>query len=182
MHFYNDDCNRVLTEQVLPRFTYESYRKALCILDPYGLTLDWRTVEMAGKLRTVEVFVNFPIMDINRNCKRERLEQISPEHQRRMDAFWGDRSWHDVMFSPSRQMGLEGFDMLEKDKQSNERLAEAYRTRLGSVAQFAYVPSPMPMRNSKGAILYYLFFASPKETADKIVSDIFAQYHNYTPH
>lgn len=31
----------------------------------------------------------------------------------------------------------------------------------------------MPMRNSKGAVVYYLYFASPNKTGGKIVTDIF---------
>ncbi len=41
---------------------------------------------------------------------------------------------------------------------------------------FERVPDPLPMRNSKGAIVYYLFFASQKDTAEHIVLDIFRKY------
>jgi three-Cys-motif partner protein len=177
---YNDDCNRVLTEQVLPRFSYESFRKALCLLDPYGLSLKWQTVEMAGRLRSVEVFINFPVMGINRNVKQQDLGHVTSENLSRMDAFWGDRSWHDAMFRPSAQANFVWAEA-EKDKQSGDDLAEAYRVRLHQVAGFAYVPAPIPMRNSKGNTVYYLFFASPNKTANRIVSEIFAKYRDYTP-
>jgi hypothetical protein len=36
------------------------------------------------------------------------------------------------------------------------------------VAGFGFVPEPLPMRNSKKAIVYYLFFASPKAVAERI--------------
>jgi hypothetical protein len=36
----------------------------------------------------------------------------------------------------------------------------------------------MPMRNTKGAIVYYLFFASPKAVAANIVEDIFEKYRD----
>lgn len=177
---YNDDCNRVLVEQVLPRFSFTSFRKALCLLDPYGLSLEWQTVQMAGKLRSVEVFINFPIMGINRNVKRQDLGQVTSENLHHMDAFWGDRSWYDAMFRPSTQTDF-GWTEAEKDKQSNADLAEAYRTRLREVAGFAHVPTPIPMRNSKGNTVYYLFFATPNKTAHGIVSEIFAKYRDYTP-
>jgi hypothetical protein len=32
------------------------------------------------------------------------------------------------------------------------------------------------MRNSNGAVVYYLFFASQKDTAENIVLDIFKKY------
>ena len=38
------------------------------------------------------------------------------------------------------------------------------------------LPPPLPMRNAKGAIVYYLFFASQVEVAEGIVRDIFAKY------
>jgi len=38
------------------------------------------------------------------------------------------------------------------------------------------VAEPLPMRNSKGAIVYYLFFASQKPVAEKIIKHIFEQY------
>ena len=57
-------------------------------------------------------------------------------------------------------------------------VVNAFRHRLREVAGFKYVPEPMPMRNSKGAVVYYLFFASPNRTGGKIVTDIFDKYRN----
>jgi hypothetical protein len=34
------------------------------------------------------------------------------------------------------------------------------------------------MRNTRGAVVYYLFFASPNRTGDKIVRDIFNKYRD----
>ena len=34
------------------------------------------------------------------------------------------------------------------------------------------------MRNTKGAVVYYLFFASPKPVAAKIVQSIFNKYRD----
>jgi len=52
---------------------------------------------------------------------------------------------------------------------------------LQNIAHFVHVPAPIPMRNSKGNTVYYLFFASPNRTANRIVSEIFAKYSAYTP-
>ena len=38
------------------------------------------------------------------------------------------------------------------------------------------MPEPMPMRNTKGGVVYYLFFASPNEKGAKIVGDICRKY------
>lgn len=60
----------------------------------------------------------------------------------------------------------------------NEEIARAFQERLHKVAGFKNVPDPIPMRNSKGAIVYYLFFASPKPVAQDIVAQIFDKYKN----
>ncbi len=36
------------------------------------------------------------------------------------------------------------------------------------------LPEPIPMRNSNGAIVYYLFFAAQQPVAANIVTDIFS--------
>jgi three-Cys-motif partner protein len=68
------------------------------------------------------------------------------------------------------------FDL--EEKASNDEIAEAYRKRLVDVAGFEFVPQPIPMRNSIGKTIYYLFFASPKEAGAKIARHIFKKYRD----
>src|SRR4030095_36571 len=65
-----------------------------------------------------------------------------------------------------------------EERTSNEALADAFRERLKTIAGFEYVPPPMPMKNSKGAVLYYLYFAAQKPVASRIVRAIFKKYQN----
>jgi len=168
---YEADCNKVLLESVFPRAKYEDYRRALCLLDPYGLHLDWKVVYAAGHMRSIEIFLNFPLMDMNMNVFWRNPDKVRPDQASRMDAFWGDRSWREAAYT--KTPGLFG-DMEEKAE--GDVIAEAFRKRLREVAGFKYVPCAMPMRNTKGAVVYYLFFASPNETGAKIVKDIFGRY------
>jgi hypothetical protein len=39
-----------------------------------------------------------------------------------------------------------------------------------------FVAEPLPMKNSTNAVVYYLFFASQKTVAQKIIDDIFKNY------
>lgn len=172
VHVYEGDCNTVLLQTVFPQVRFEDYRRGLCLLDPYGLHLNWKAIETAGRtMRSIELFLNFPVADMNRNVLWRNPEGVDPADLARMNAFWGDESWKDVAYS--RQPGLFG-EMLEKE--DNDAVAEGFRKRLREVAGFKHVPSPMPMRNSKGAIVYYLFFASQNPVAEGIVTDIFSKY------
>lgn len=174
VNLYNGDSNRILREQILPRFSYEKRTRALCLLDPYKLTLDWSVLMQAGGSRAVEVFVNFPVMHMNRNCKKQHMEDILPGELAAMNAFWGDGSWHEAMFRDSGQLSFFGDSDLAKNE--NKDLVKAYCARLKNVAKFGFVAEPLPMRNSKGAVVYYLIFAGPNQTGWKIVQDIYQGY------
>jgi three-Cys-motif partner protein len=172
--FYKADSNQVMLESVLPRFSYAKRTRALCVLDPYALTLDWKVVCAAGGSRAVEVFINFPVHHMNRNCKQEDVSRVLPGELAVMDRFWGDRSWHATMFRPSAQTSLFGDEM--KDKTENRDLVNVYCQRLKDIAGFGFVADPLPMRNSRQAIVYYLIFAGPNKTGWKIVQDIYRKY------
>ena len=73
---YSEDCNKVLLKEVFPRADYSRYKRALCLLDPYDINLTWDVIEAAGKAKSIEIFVNFMIMDINRNALRKRVEEL----------------------------------------------------------------------------------------------------------
>lgn len=171
----NGDCNLLLLTQVFPQIRYEDFRRGLVVLDPYGMQLDWPVMETAGKSRAIEIFLNFPIMDMNRNALWRNPEAVSEAGIARMTSFWGDDSWRQIAYKKRR--GL--FEDIS-EKQDNEAVVQAFAKRLRDVAGFKFVAEPMPMRNTRGAVVYYLFFAGPNATGPKIVSDIFGKHANRT--
>ncbi|MDI7266658.1 MAG: three-Cys-motif partner protein TcmP [Myxococcota bacterium] len=175
VHLLAGDCNQVLLDKVFPHVRWDQYRRGLCLLDPYGLHLDWRVIEAAGRMNSIDLFLNFPIMDINRNALWRNPAGVDPADAERMTAFWGDDSWCEVVYRPARQVGFD-FAGAEVEKAANAEVAEAFRKRLQQQAGFKRVPEPMPMRNSTGAVVYYLYFASQKDVAEKVAVDIFARH------
>jgi three-Cys-motif partner protein len=169
---YQGDCNTILLEKIFPRVLWKDFRRGLCILDPYGLDLKWPVIYTAGKMRSLDIFLNFPVADMNRNVLWRNPEKVDDSQKERMNSFWGDETWREAAY----RTDLNFFN--EPEKQSNDDIAEAFRKRLKVVAGFARVPKPIPMRNSRGAIVYYLFFASQKNAAEDIVFDIFKKYEN----
>ena len=174
VHIYSGDCNEILLNEVFPKVQFKQFRRGLCLLDPYGLHLNWEVIKTAGEMKTLDMFLNFPIMDMNRNALWKVPERIDADSTAvaRMNAFWGDDSWRDIAYTSERSL----FGILEKE--DNEKVAEGFRERLQTVAGFKDVPKPIPMRNSRGAIVYYLFFASQKAVAGKIVKHIFDKYRS----
>jgi three-Cys-motif partner protein len=171
VHLLPGDCNALLLERVFPRVRYQDYRRGLCLLDPYGLDLAWDVVTTAGGMGSLEMFLNFPVLDMNRNVLWRDPERVDSGDVARMTRFWGDDSWRGVMYSTTGNL----FGWQEKSG-DNGTIALAFQKRLKEVAGFKHVPDPLPMRNSTGNTVYYLFFASQNLTGDKIVKDIFRKY------
>jgi three-Cys-motif partner protein len=173
VHLYHGDCNVVLLQEVFPKVQFKQYRRGLCLLDPYKLTLEWKVIQEAGSMGSLDIFINFPIHDINRTVLWHNREQVSPANIARMNSYWGDDSWRNIAYEESTP---DLFGNTDFEKISNERFADAFRERLRKVAGFRKVPKPLAMRNSKGATVYYLFFASQKGTAEEIVKYIFEKF------
>ncbi|MGA8151287.1 MAG: three-Cys-motif partner protein TcmP [Terriglobales bacterium] len=167
---YEGDCNRVLIDRIFPTLHFESYRRALCLLDPYGLNLKWQVILQAGQLGTIDMFLNFPVMGMNRNVLWRNPERVDPKRISRFNEFWGDGSWEQAAYSTTDNL----FGIPEKA--TNEAVVTAFQKRLIEVAGFKRVPDPLPMRNSIGRTVYYLFFASQVDVAEHIVKDIFRKY------
>jgi len=169
---YHGDCNKILLEKVFPILAQDRYKRALCLLDPYGLHLNWEVMRKAGELGNIEIFLNFPVADINRNALRRNRDAVEPKQAARLTSFWGDESWRDIAYDTKNDL------FAHAEKTDNKTIVQAFRQRLKSVAGFKHVLDPMPMRNKNNVEVYYLYFATLKDVADKIVRDIFKTYRN----
>ena len=171
VHIYQGDANEVLLTEIFPQVRYDQFRRGLCLLDPYGLHLNWDVIERAGELKTIDIFLNFPIMAMNRNSLWRNPERVEASDIERMNVFWGDDSWRTIAYKKVPNLFEE-----EEIKQENSVIVNAFCERLRKVASFEYVSRPFPMRNTNGATVYYLLFASQQRVAEEIVHDIFSKY------
>ena len=170
---HHGDCNRVLLNEVFPATLTSANNRALVILDPYGLHLDWEVIESAGRSGRAELFLHFPVADMQRNVFWLDPSGVDPEDVTRMNRFWGSETWRDIVYT--EQPTLFGPE-IGKDKNATSEIVKAFQSRLKEVAGFAFVPQPVPMRNTRNGTIYYLFFATHNKTGNKIVSEIFAKY------
>lgn len=167
---YSADCNEILLRDVFPRAKRSDYRRALCLLDPYNINLRWEVIETAGRMGSIELFLNFMIMDINRNALRRNPDKSIQSKIDQLTRLWGDETWFDAAYD--RSGNLFG----DPEKVSNEQFESAWRERLKTKAGFKYVSKPMPMKTKTKSVIYYLYFASQKPVAAGIVEDIFEKY------
>ena len=169
---YYGDCNDILINEIFPQVNFADYKRGLCLLDPYGLHLKWDVIQMAGQMKSIDMFLNFPIADINRNVLWRKPDGVLAINIKRMGEYWGDKSWVEKAYSTQSNL----FGETVKIKQSNETIVSAFQDRLHDVAGFKHVSRPLPMHNSRRAIVYYLLFASQKPVALDIINSIFEKY------
>ena len=168
------DGNALLLEDVLPRVRAEDYRRALCVLDPPALGLDWRVLEAAGRLRTIDLFVTLPVVDEHGaplwTAARQNAQQAA-----RMTRAWGDDSWREAVTAPARaKAGAAG--AVGGPGAAHAAIAAAFARRLREVARFGNVLAPLPIPDRTGATTVgYLFFASRTDTANHVLEEIFAR-------
>ena len=83
-------------------------------------------------------------------------------------------TWKGAAYAEHPQGNLFG----DRDliKQPNDAIVAAFRDRLRHHAGFEFVPEPLPMKNSNQAVVYYLFFASQKPIAEKIIESILVKH------
>lgn len=58
---HHGDCNEILTNNVFPKISFGDFQRALCILDPYGLHLNWETIQMAVVRKSSRSFSISPL-------------------------------------------------------------------------------------------------------------------------
>ena len=137
VHIHTGDCNEYLTRELLPTIHYENYNRALCLLDPYGLDLDWNVILQAGQSGAVDMFLNFPVMDMNRNAIWSNPDKAPAGGVDRMNKFWGDDSWRNSAYAEARQGSLFGPELV---KQGNEEIVAAFQRAIEEGRRIRFCP------------------------------------------
>jgi three-Cys-motif partner protein len=166
------DCNRIITTEVTPRIRYEQFNRGLIFLDPFGMDIEWSTIEQIAETRALEIFMNFPVMALNRTVLPNDPNVLTEAQIKRMNRFWGSTEWRGDIYEAVPTL----FGPVETKicRTTGQRLGRLFTKRLEEV--FPYVTAPLVMTNSKNAPLYCLIFAGHNSTGAKIVREIFQRY------
>ena len=143
--------------------------RGLCFLDPYGMAVDWSTLELLADTRAVDVWYLFPLEAVSRQLAGS-LHRVDGHKQRRLDEIFGTRTWREEIYRTNTTPDLFVEEITTEtrvfDRGQIERYAQA---RLGSI--FAYVSEPLPLLHDTGRQLFSLFCVSnsSSERAIKLI-------------
>jgi three-Cys-motif partner protein len=100
---HNGDANRILIDWA-ERSTWRSQR-AVVFLDPYGMQVEWQTIEALAQTKAVDLWVLFPLgQGVNRLLTRGRLPPGA--WAERLTTFLGTEAWRETFYRESGQINL----------------------------------------------------------------------------
>lgn len=86
--------------------------RAVVFLDPYGLQVDWKTVEAIAETKKIDLWVLFSHSAVNRMLVRDR--PIVDGWKEKLNRIFGTEEWEDQFYKRSGQMDFEMSDDVEK--------------------------------------------------------------------
>ena len=140
-------------------------RRAVLFLDPYGMQVEWKTIEAVAATKAIDLWVLVPLgMGLNRLAPKSG--NVPDSWRKRMDAFLGTDDWYDAFYRAETVPTLFG-DYHSQVKASMIEMARYFNGRLSRV--FAGVAEkPGVLYNSKNSPLYLLCFAVGNERGKDI--------------
>ncbi|WP_245622294.1 three-Cys-motif partner protein TcmP [Devosia epidermidihirudinis] len=142
--------------------------RGVIFLDPFGMEVDWTTVEAIAATEALDCWYFFPLSGLYRNAPHDRTK-LERGKEDKLDRLLGTADWRDRWY----QHSIMPENMFETETEAVRRAdvdaIEAYVSeRLSSVFKGGVMP-PVRLRHNNNAPMASLFFAvsnpSPKATA-----------------
>jgi len=167
MYFGQKDINAALIE-------FSNYldnsKVALILLDPFGMQLNWESIEKF-KNKRVDVWILLPSgVIINRLLDRQgNLKNIN-----KLESFFGITSdeIQKEFYESKKENTLFGErEINHKINDPIEKIAELYIKRLKTIWDYV-TEKPLVLYNNRNVPIYHFVFASNNKTAKNIASQI----------
>ncbi len=172
--FQNKDANTYIKE-LCSTIDWNTHR-AILFLDPFAMEVEWNTISIIAKTKAVDLWVLFPAMAVNRLLFKQK--ETPKKLRTQLDKLFGSAEWKNNFYQPSQQLNLfAGNNQMEK-RASFEEIKGFFLERLRAIFP-GVADNPLPLRNSKNSILFYLCFAvsniKGKKVALRIAQHILGQ-------
>lgn len=169
-HIVLEDCNKKLNDLAVFLKTNLNY-KVLAFVDPYGMAVNWSSLEILKGL-SIDLWILVPTgMGVNRLLKNDG--KISDAWLQKLEAFLGmsAQSILNYFYKEKTTVTLFGEETIfEKEKNAIEKAAILYKEKLGEI--FDFVSDPFVMKNSTNSIMYHFMMATNNKTAIKIANSV----------
>jgi three-Cys-motif partner protein len=130
--------------------------RAVLFLDPFATEVEWATIEAIAKTKSIDVWILFPVMAVNRLLARDRKKTFYGC----LNRIFGTNEWFecfcktrclDDIFGKSEEIVVKACDL--------KRIGEFYKERLKTIFP-GVAEKPKVFYNSRGSALFQFFFAA----------------------
>ena len=149
--------------------------RAVVFLDPYGMQVDWYTIEAIAATKAIDLWILFPLgQAVNRLLTRNEIPEGG--QAQRLTQFFGTEDWKKAFYEEAESQPSMFDDVFGEEtgyaKRTNfDAIGRFFVDRLETV--FAGVSkNPLPLRNSKGVPLFLLCFAVANSKGAKTALNI----------
>jgi three-Cys-motif partner protein len=160
----NEDANSALLKWSAELNTKRE--RAVVFLDPFGTAVEWKVISALGQTRAVDLWILFPYFAINRMLVRNRKPRGAWAN--RLTKVFGTADWEKSFYSSTAFRSLlnpaQQVEQVYKSVDHRE-IIDFFLGRLRD--EFEAVGEPMPLHNSRGSLLFMLFFAAGNERSAK---------------
>lgn len=166
--FRIDDANNQI-RKMAEFLKQDNKHKSLVFLDPFGMNIEWASIECL-KGTSTDLWVLIPSGVVINRLLKCNGEILNPD---KMCSFFGltENELQTEFYKKEESLTLFG-ETTEVKKYSEplQRIANLCRKRLKTI--YKYVTKPLPLKNSKNNTIYHFIFASNNKSAHKIADQI----------
>lgn len=138
--------------------------RAVVFLDPYGMQVDWTTIEALARTEAIDLWILFPLgQAVNRLLTRRRLPEGGQAE--RLTRFLGTEQWREAFYQAlDEDVDQPTFFDIEEGggyaKRANFEVIGAFFVERLKTIFAGVAENPLPLRNSTNVPLYLLCFAA----------------------
>ncbi|OQW59897.1 MAG: hypothetical protein BVN28_09810 [Nitrospira sp. ST-bin4] len=141
-------------------------KRAVLFLDPYGMQVEWKTIEAIAKTKAIDLWLLFPLgIGVNRILTKSG--DIPNSWRNRLNLLLGNEDWYDEFYKVEITPTLFGENKETLIKAKMETIGRYFNNRLKSVF-IGVAEEPGVLRNSANNPLYLLCFAVGNERGKDI--------------
>jgi three-Cys-motif partner protein len=160
------DANRQISE--FCEVTDWNVSRCVMFLDPFGNQVEWRTLEVIARTRSIDVWYLFPAgLGVHRQISREGT--VADDHAASLDKIIGDPRWREVFVSVKPVEGL--FETMEERRKiaDAEAVTRYMAERMKTIFAGGVLDEWLPLGRNR-AHHYSLMFAwgNPSSKASEL--------------
>jgi three-Cys-motif partner protein len=126
--------------------------RAVVFLDPYGMQVDWTTIEKLAKTKAVDLGLLFPLGQAVMRLLRKEGEP-PPHWQEALDRIFGTHGWHSRFYAVQQERDFFDNDIISTHRVADWRTVGAFMIERLETAFYRVAPSPGVLLNSRNVPL-----------------------------